>query len=81
MKNLRLPDRPAIMGWLVPSPAVLLLLVNTAMAGDSLPSWSDTAPKQAIIRFVEQVSNPGSTAFVPPAERIATFDMDGTLWS
>lgn len=51
-----------------------------AKAEDLLPSWSDTAPKQAIIQFVEKVTREGGPDFVPPAERIATFDNDGTLW-
>jgi phosphoserine phosphatase len=80
MKIQYAPYPPAVTGWLVRCLA-LLLLTNAALAGDSLPSWNDTAPKQAIIRFVEQVSTPGSPGFVPPAERIATFDVDGTLWS
>ena len=58
---------------------VLLLLANTAFAADPLPSWNDTAPKKAIVAFVEQVTKVGSPAFVPAAERIATFDDDGTL--
>jgi phosphoserine phosphatase len=52
-----------------------------ARAADPLPSWNDTAPKQAIVSFVEKVTKEGSTDFVPPAERIAVFDNDGTLWS
>ena len=40
-----------------------------------------TAPKQAILAFVEKVTTRGSPDFVPAAERIATFDNDGTLWS
>jgi phosphoglycolate phosphatase-like HAD superfamily hydrolase len=48
--------------------------------GDPLPSWNDTAPKKAIVAFVEKVTKEGSPDFVPPAERIATFDNDGTLW-
>ena len=60
---------------------VLLLLANTAFAVDPLPSWNDTAPKQAIVAFVEKVTTPGSQGFVPVEERIATFDNDGTLWS
>ncbi len=50
-------------------------------AADSLPSWNDTAPKKAIVAFVEKVTKEGSSDFVPPAERIATFDNDGTLWA
>jgi len=60
---------------------VLLLLTNTAFAADPLPSWNDTAPKKAIVAFVEAVTKPGSPAFVPVEERIATFDNDGTLWT
>ncbi len=48
---------------------------------DPLPSWNDTAPKKAISAFVEQVTREGSPTFVPPPERIAVFDNDGTLWS
>jgi len=54
--------------------------LNTIQAQDSLPSWNDTAPKKAIIAFVEKVTKEGSSDFVPPNERIATFDNDGTLW-
>lgn len=50
-------------------------------ANDPLPSWNDTATKKAIISFVEKVTTEGSPDFVPPAERIAAFDNDGTLWS
>ena len=59
----------------------LLLFANTAFASDPLPSWNDTAPKKAIVTFVEEVTKEGSPDFVPPAERIATFDNDGTLWA
>ena len=50
-------------------------------AADPLPSWNDTAPKKAIVAFVEKVTKEGSPDFVPAAERIATFDNDGTLWA
>lgn len=60
---------------------VLLLFANTAFAADPLPSWNDTAPKKAVVAFVEQVTREGSPSFVPVPERIATFDNDGTLWS
>ena len=51
------------------------------LAGDPLPSWNDGPAKQSIIAFVTKVTTPGSPDFVPIAERIATFDNDGTLWS
>ena len=48
--------------------------------GGSLASWNDGAAKQAIIDFVRATAEQGSPKFVPPQERIATFDQDGTLW-
>ncbi len=59
----------------------LLLFASAALAADPLPSWNDGPAKQSIITFVEKVTKEGSPGFVPPAERIATFDNDGTLWS
>ena len=47
---------------------------------DPLPSWNDGPVKQAIVNFVQATTDQSSTKFVPPAERIATFDQDGTLW-
>src|SRR5438132_5109817 len=59
----------------------ILLLPRLALAqADALPSWNDGAAKQAIVAFVARVTNQGSPDFVPLAERIATFDNDGTLW-
>ena len=47
---------------------------------DPLPSWNDGPAKQAILAFVKDTTTQGSSKFVPPEERIATFDQDGTLW-
>jgi hypothetical protein len=62
---------------------VLLALPALAQTGatDPLPSWNDTATKKAIVTFVQRVTREGSPDLVPPAERIATFDNDGTLWA
>ncbi len=46
-----------------------------------LPSWANTPARERIMEFVTAVSIPGSTDFVEPAARIATFDNDGTLWA
>src|SRR5215831_9493462 len=60
---------------------VLCLLALAARAQtDPLPSWNDGAAKTAIVAFVQATTTQGSPQFVPPAERIATFDQDGTLW-
>jgi phosphoglycolate phosphatase-like HAD superfamily hydrolase len=50
-------------------------------APDPLPAWNDGPVKRSIIDFVHRVTKPSSPAFIPSAERIATFDNDGTLWS
>jgi hypothetical protein len=52
-----------------------------AQPTDPLPSWNDGAVRQAVVGFVVQVTTEGAAGFVPPAERIAVFDNDGTLWS
>ncbi len=50
------------------------------MTTDLLASWNDTHARKAIVDFVEQVTQEGEAGFVPPSERIAVFDNDGTLW-
>src|SRR5476649_697531 len=45
-----------------------------------LPSWNEGSAKKSIVEFVAKVTKEGSPDFVPVAERIATFDNDGTLW-
>jgi len=50
------------------------------MTADGLASWNDTATRAAIVDFVARVTTEGGPDFVPPSERIATFDNDGTLW-
>jgi phosphoglycolate phosphatase-like HAD superfamily hydrolase len=53
---------------------------TVASAQDPLPSWNDSPAKQAILEFIKATTTQGSPQFVPPEERIATFDQDGTLW-
>lgn len=62
--------------------AISAMIVVPALAQtvDPLPSWNDSARKQAITAYVEKVTKPGSANFVSVAERIAVFDNDGTLW-
>ncbi len=55
--------------------------VTAAEGDDPLPSWNDGAIKDRIIAFVDAVTTPDSPDFVPVAERIAAFDIDGTLWA
>ncbi|HSF04811.1 MAG TPA: HAD family hydrolase [Methylomirabilota bacterium] len=57
-----------------------LALAPGAHAADPLPSWNEGAAKKSIVEFVATVTRAGPD-FVPPAERIAVFDNDGTLWA
>jgi phosphoserine phosphatase len=54
--------------------------MTTAQAGDPLPGWRAGSTRQAIQEFVRRVTDEGSPDFVPPPERVAVFDNDGTLW-
>ena len=57
-----------------------VFLCSISYAADPLPSWNDGSTKKAIIEFVAAVTEKGGKDYVEPAERIATFDNDGTLW-
>src|SRR6266511_525774 len=58
---------------------VFWLITPAQAADDPLAAWNDPA-KQAIVAFVQATTTQGSPRFVPPEDRIATFDQDGTLW-
>jgi phosphoglycolate phosphatase-like HAD superfamily hydrolase len=60
--------------------ALLFPAAQTWAQTEPLPSWNDGPAKQAIVEFVQKTTTQGNPQFVPPAERIATFDQDGTLW-
>lgn len=63
--------------------SLLLLIISTAAtraADDPLPSWNDGPAKQAILDFVHASTDKSSSKFIPPDQRITTFDNDGTLW-
>jgi len=61
--------------------ALICLCAGDGFTADPLPSWNDGPAKQSIVTFVTRVTTAGSADFVAPAERIATFDNDGTLWA
>jgi len=61
--------------------AAALLLATLPAVADPLASWSDGASKARIVSFVQGVTDPTSKTYVPPAERVAVFDNDGTLWT
>jgi phosphoglycolate phosphatase-like HAD superfamily hydrolase len=80
------PSRRLVLGALTAMPALAglpaLFGATGARADDAppLPSWNDGPAKQAILDFIRATTDPASKTFVPPEERIATFDQDGTLW-
>jgi hypothetical protein len=55
-------------------------LYDLQRCAEPLPSWNDGPVKQGILAFIAKVTKEGSPDFLPPAERIAVFDNDGTLW-
>src|SRR5262249_56729395 len=59
----------------------LLFLVSSGVWAQALPSWNDGEAKARIVTFVQAVSDKKSKEYVAPAERIAVFDNDGTLWA
>jgi len=58
----------------------LLLLIGTTALADTLPSWHEGQVKTAIITWLDHITDPGSPDFIPPTDRIAVFDNDGTSW-
>jgi len=62
--------------------AILSLAASAAAAAQAvLPSWNEGAAKSGIVEFVKAVTTKGGKDYVAPAERVATFDNDGTLWA
>jgi phosphoglycolate phosphatase-like HAD superfamily hydrolase len=76
----RLIPLPALAACAALLAAHLLPARRAAERPDPLPSWNDGAAKKALLDFVAKVTDKNGTDYVPPAERIATFDNDGTLW-
>jgi phosphoglycolate phosphatase-like HAD superfamily hydrolase len=74
--------RRTLVGTLAALPTPALLHTTSAFAQDASPlaSWNDGSAKQGIIDFVRTTTDSSSPKFVPPEERIGTFDQDGTLW-
>lgn len=77
MKILKTTQRNILSFFIV---AVLIgWMAVPALAADPLPSWREGSNKRLIIAFVEKVTKPGRPDFVAPEDRVATFDMDGTI--
>lgn len=56
-------------------------MLESAMITTVLPSWEEGEVKKRIIAFVKQATDTASNGYIPPSERIAVFDNDGTLWN
>jgi phosphoglycolate phosphatase-like HAD superfamily hydrolase len=72
--------RPGLSMVVLVLAASLTLAAQALAQTDPLPSWNDGPAKKAIVEFVQATTTQGNPKFVPPPERIATFDQDGTLW-
>jgi phosphoglycolate phosphatase-like HAD superfamily hydrolase len=59
---------------------LLTLILPTASGQEPLASWNDGPAKQAVLQFISDTTTEGSAGFIPPDERVAVFDNDGTLW-
>lgn len=82
----RFPIGTGVMKWVVLvlatfSVAPVVAIADRVEYGATLASWDDGAAKQAIVQFVEKVTRVDSPDYVPPEQRIAVFDNDGTLWA
>jgi len=64
-----------------PAKMEMVYMKRSGIQTDPLPSWNEGPSKASILRFVEAVTSEGEAEFVPPVDRIAVFDNDGTLWS
>jgi phosphoglycolate phosphatase-like HAD superfamily hydrolase len=79
-------NRRALLSTLALLPALSAFLpavtapAQTATAGGELPSWNDGKAKQAIFDFVRATIDRSNPSYVPPEDRVAVFDQDGTLW-
>ena len=77
-------SRRTLVSTLAALPVASVAFIRPAKAqglqGQPLASWNEGPAKQAILDFVRATTDQASPKFVPPEERIATFDQDGTLW-
>ena len=81
IKKIRAMKTRRLQNLMTVALACLVVFTTTkAQAADPLASWNDGPAKQAIVEFVKATTTQGGPKFVPPEERIATFDQDGTLW-
>lgn len=67
-----------LLGWTI---ALSLACINFGCTSAALPSWRDGQARSAVLQFIERTTDADSPDFVPPADRIAVFDNDGTLWA
>ena len=67
--------------YLILSTFSIVLFASGQSAIDPLPSWNEGQVKSSIIAFVQKVTDSTSNNYIPPNDRIATFDNDGTLWA
>ncbi|GBU14245.1 haloacid dehalogenase [Enterobacterales bacterium] len=64
------------------APVITALLLGglSSAHAEPLPSWNDTAAKQAIETWVQNATDTDRSTYIPPEKRYVVFDNDGTLW-
>ena len=73
-------SRRLMLAGLATLPAASATFHTAAGQAGPLPSWNDGPAKQAIFDFVRATIDRTSPSYVPPEDRFAVFDQDGTLW-
>ena len=73
-------DRRQFAALVLGTAASVSLAAPATAQSDPLPSWNNGPAKEAIVKFVHTTTDARSPNFAPLADRIATFDQDGTLW-
>src|SRR5882672_3021499 len=76
----KVPKLPGAFAAVMLFTVALTVHANANAQTSALPSWNDGPAKQAIVSFVNNVTDKSGTSYVEPEDRIATFDQDGTLW-
>ena len=72
-------NRMLMIWWVIVT--VLACQKTKSVSFDPLPSWNEGSSRQALVDFVEKITDKSGAYYVAPTERIAVFDNDGTLWS
>jgi phosphoserine phosphatase len=66
--------------WITPVLAQFLLMDIALAQGANLSSWNDSVARKEVVRMIAKIEDTNNPAYLPPQDRVAVFDIDGTLW-